>query len=342
MSKIGMDAFMSKMKESGDYSKQRVEEANTYAEKVQREALTRQLGVETNQKEAIYKAMGDGHSLSSVMGKESIIRSYGSSVKDIYEQQTGKKWADANLTDIQAFDANLAAHALSVIEFQVKAERENERKRYVSPEEEVREVPGAGQKGSVYGEIRNYPDVSPQEANERTQDVQAAREGYRYGLQAQHYLSTGKPKGAKDVIFQTGDGGRLVNALQKLKAYSGRLAPKTQDALQAATTALGDGITVRNSVFNSAKAVVDQAVMELSGNLQARSAKFVPKGSYVDSFNKGPPAVPPVMLPHEIFQENIKGKTMRGLRFNQIGPSSNVKYYLNPETGQWFDPKVGG
>lgn len=338
---LAMDKYMEVLKASGDWSKQRAEEALAYAQEAANRATARSLNNETSQKEKIYAAMNDPNSAATTLGKEALLRSYGESIKDRFT----KPWSQVTLTDIAAYDANLAAHALDVIRFQVDREREAATERFIDNKWEMKEA-GSGKATGLggYGQVGNPVKASPEARKELSQDVQAATLGTDYGMRALAILENHSLKGAVRVKFDTSIGGELKFIIGKLAGYQERLSADTRKSLADAQTALTGGeVTLTNTWLGATTAVLRKALSELQSNAYARLAGMgaKPTEAYVNPTMTTPPPTPPVgfrfqEMPDQPVKDK-KGKEwiVHTYRYFDVGPWKWVDYAYDPETGTW-------
>lgn len=323
LSPVGMKVFLDTVKASGDYSKQRAEEALNYANAAQAGAMTEKIRTETADMQALQKAWNDSNSGVSQFYRASVrglvpehVVSQTPNFDRMTAHELSKTFPDALKTSAEL----LKWHQ----EYNMRVASDTQ----VDDETVVRTqmVPGpvAGMPGKA---VPNAIGVANR--REYLEQKGAAKTAMDSGDQLFRVIS-----GAGDAAsysLQTPAGQKIYNNLMTFARSASVLSPSGKALLEQLTAVKPDGTIIPSQfIFGSKgkKGSVQAAMQEINTAFQTASQPYL----YPDVQMKGiPPSYPPLYLPMTI-QDNkdAKGRSYKsyiveigGKKWEYFKPSAN-------------------
>lgn len=332
---VGIAAFQAVMKQSGDYSKQRAEEAYNYALRTQAEAQTKQISVETQNKEFVYRAFQNPNSAVS--------RALRATIKAINPEAASiegfDKMSGAELH--VAFPELLNASA-DIMKFRQKYMMDFTANAEVDDDWRVASTTPTGMVGGFAGlPVLNQEGVQGKPIfREKLQASKIALDTYDNITRRVANLGAG---GAVSVSLKTNAGQELMRDMLNLSEALSATSPYAKElSNELKQVATGSSFRPMDFLFGSASGKqrnIHAALMTMNSNLGNIAKPYVNKTLE----QGGIPPTPPIWLPFKTDNSTTVippggGAPVQGYEF-QIGNKKVI--YFRDNSGSWRNKVLG-
>lgn len=335
LNSVGIAAFTSVMKSSGDYSKQRADEAYSYALNEQSQAVTRQLGVETQSREFVIKNLQNPSSLISQSLRKTIA-AINPAAADVpnFDKMSGADLYNAFPGLMPASAEIMKYRQEYMMRFQAESEVDNDWR--------VTSTTPTGMAGGLAGlPVANQEGI--QRKAQFRQEVQSGKIAVDTYDNVMRRVQNLNANGAVSVSLKTNTGRELLQdminlteALSMTSPYAKQLNEELRGLSQ------GTAFTPGDFLFGTASGKqrnIHSALMMMNSNLGNNSKPFVNK-----TLERGEiPPTPPVWIPFKTDKSTQVvppggGAPVQGYEF-QIGNKKVL--YFRDGTGNWINRVVG-